>query len=376
MLCDNIGRANPDLLVTHGDQVYEGSPTGKSGGRAPELDWLYKYLLWVWSFQALTRKTPTIVLLDDHDMYQGNIWGEGGVRAPGGQPAAGGYVNTPRWVNVVHRASCGHNPDPFDPTPVARGIVVYYSSFSYGGVSLAVVEDRKFKTGADGLDANGNPLPEDQLVLIGRRQARFLSAWQTQHPGRPKVLLTQTLWACVQTSPAGRPQADRDSNGWPPLARHRALRLVRGAHALMLSGDQHLGSLVRHGVDGVADGPVQFTPPAASSSWQRWFEPAGPLPEPGSTPYTGNWIDGFGNRVRVLAVVNPSFTQAEYRAHHPGRGQEFGDRALKNEGFGIVRINHAARVMDLECWRWDTDPAAPGAQQYPGFPFRLPFDQM
>jgi alkaline phosphatase D len=65
-------------------------------------------------------------------------------------------------------------------------------------------------------------------------------------------------------------------------ARRTALELVKRAGALLLSGDQHLASLVRHGLDRFDDGPVQFVAPAAGSAWQRWFEPAGGLPTTGT----------------------------------------------------------------------------------------------
>ena len=42
-------------------------------------------------------------------------------------------------------------PDPFDPTPIERGIGVYYTDLTIGRVSFAIIEDRKFKTGPLGL---------------------------------------------------------------------------------------------------------------------------------------------------------------------------------------------------------------------------------
>ena len=367
-LATNVASHEPDLLVAHGDQLYEGSPSLKDTSAAPELDFLYKYLFWLWSFRDLTRSTPTVVMVDDHDVYQGNIWGEGGAPATQGL-GNGGYVNAAEWINVVQRVQCGHNPDPHDPRPVEQGISVYYAAFAYGGVSFAIVEDRKFKSGPDGRDAAGNPIPEENLVLLGQRQENFLRAWKDTHPGLPKIVLSQTPWACVSTDISGGPNNERDSNGWPPLARHRAVALVRDAGALMLAGDQHLSSLIRHGLEDHDDGPVQFTTPGGSTSWQRWFEPREPLPNDTGTPHTGDWIDAFGNRLRVLAVANPEFTQAEFRAAYPTGGNDFGDRDLKSEGYGIVRVDFGARRFTLECRRWDD------ATQYPGWPFELPFDQ-
>jgi alkaline phosphatase D len=108
---------------------------------------------------------------------------------------------------------------------------------------------------------------------------------------------------------------------------------------------------------------------------RRWFEPAGELPRAGATPFTGEWTDGFGSRLLSLAVVNPSFSQAEFREHHPD-SNGFGDRGLKSEGYGILRIDPEAREYTFEAWRWDSDPTAVGAEQYPGWPYVLSFDDV
>jgi alkaline phosphatase D len=178
----------------------------------------------------------------------------------------------------------------------------------------------------------------------------------------------------VQTSPAGRPLLDFDSNGYPKLQRDRAIDLLRRAGALVLAGDQHLASVVRHGVDTFTDGVVQFTGPAMGTSWQRWFEPARPLPNGRGTPSTGDFSDAFGNKVRVLAVANPKVTFREYRATRKGRAQGLGDRRLKSEGYGIVRVDRKARAYAIECWPWNVDPLGRDARQFPGWPFRLRFD--
>ena len=81
-----------------------------------------------------------------------------------------------------------------------------------------------------------------------------------------------------------------------------------------------------------------------------------------------------GRPMRVLAVANPKLSFAEYRRHLQGRGQGLGDRRLKSEGYGIVRVDRRAREYVLECWPWDLDPARPGARQFAGWPVRLPFD--
>ena len=283
-LVAGVAAADPDVLVALGDQYYENQPTRRDD-QQPLLDVLGKYALWLWSFGSLTRDRPTIVLVDDHDVFQGDLWGWQGRAAPDGDAGRGGYVQRPEWVNTVQRLQCGHDPDPYDPTPVLQGISVQYGAFSYGGVSFALLESRKWKdTNASGTDG-GVPLAPPR-ALLGARQEQFLQEWARMHPGQPKVCLTQTLLACLQTGPDGALLRDPDSGGAPAPARRRALELLQAAGALVLSGDQHLGSLVRHGLDTSTDGPVQFTVPAAGSAYQRWFQPPGPLPH-AHGPWTG-----------------------------------------------------------------------------------------
>jgi alkaline phosphatase D len=372
-LSKNLAAQRPHLIAALGDQFYENRPTARFAGHNPALDFLYRYAMWLWAFRDLTRNRPTIVMVDDHDVLQGNLWGHEGAAAPGGDQNRGGYVLDAPMVNLIQRVQCGHDPDPFDPTPVERGVGVYYCSFRYGGVSFAAVEDRKFKTGdADGLDASGQPFPPSSLQLLGKRQHTFLSSWASEAPGLPKVCFTQSLFGCLQTTPSGALLRDYDSNGYPAAARTAALRLIGEAKAVMVSGDQHLASVVRHGVAAAADGPVQMVSPPGGTSFQRWFEPAGALPNPQGTPHTGDVVDGFGNRMRVLAVANPSISFARYRQGHPA-GQGLADRSIKRDGYGLVRVDRAAGAFRLESWGSDVDPLAPGAAPFAGWPVTVPF---
>jgi alkaline phosphatase D len=366
-LVDDLRRRRPHLLAAVGDQYYEQRPTTKEQGPAPTLDVLYRWYLWLWAFRDLTRSVPTVVLVDDHDVYHPNLWGNAGAPSPGGDYRNGGYAHPAAWVNLVQRIQTSHNPDPHDPAPVAQGIGVYYGAFRYGGVGFALVEDRKFKTGdKDNRDPAGNRY---DLAILGDRQQRFLAAWAGADPGVPKVCFSQTLWGCLQTDERGRAQFDSDADA-AVGARRTALELVKRAGALLVSGDQHLASLVRHGLDGFDDGPVQFVAPAAGTAWQRWFEPAGGLPNPGPTPDTGDFTDAYGNHMRVLAVANPRLTKAAFRAARRGRNSELGDRDRKREGYGLVRVDKAGRQFVIECWPWD---AGEDGRQFAGWPYRLPF---
>lgn len=370
----NVVKLRPDMVVALGDQFYENRPTLVDHSPAPLLDSLYRYYLWMWSFRGLTATTPCVVLVDDHDMYQGNLWGHAGAAAPSRDFQRGGYVNDPSWVNVMQAIQCGHNPDPYDARPVLNGISVYYASFKYGGVNFAILEDRKWKTGdADGLDQYGNPYPAAELELLGARQEQFLSAWASSYPGLPKVCVTQTMLACLQTEVDGQPSLDYDSNGYPSARRDVAVQLLKSASALVLCGDQHLGAVVRHGVTGSTDGPVQFMSPALGAGFSRWFEPASTLPNGTGFPHTGDWTDGFGNKLRVLAVANPAVSRKTYAASYGKSKHDLGDRGLKREGFGVVRIDPVRAEFRLECWPWSADPTLPTAQQYAGWPVSVPF---
>jgi alkaline phosphatase D len=370
-IADHLSKRRPHLLAALGDQYYEHRPTAQDQSTSPTLDSLYRFSLWLWAYRGLTRNIPCIVLLDDHDVYQGNLWGHEGAPAPAGD-RSGGYVKDAAWVNTIQRVQALHNPDPYDPTPVQQGISVNYGAFTFGGVSFAFLEDRKFKYGPTPVDPLGNPTTIDQLPMLGDRQEQFLADWATISAGRPKVVLSQTTYATVKTSPTGGRQSDPDNNAYVQ-ARDRALSLVKRAGALMIAGDQHLGTVVRHGLNTFTDGPVQFTVPAAGTAWQRWFEP-GALPNSTGTPNTGDWTDGYGNKFRVLACVNPKITQQEYLDAYGASSHNFGDRALKNEGFGVLRIDRARRQFVMECWRWDVDPTDPAAQQFPGWPVTVGFD--
>ena len=212
----NTAAHDPDLLVFAGDQLYEENPTRVDERPDPHLDYLYKWYLWLWAFRDLTRDRPSVVLVDDHDVYQSNLWGDRGRAAPDGNIGRGGYRTTPAFVNRSQRIQCGHNPDPADDRPVERGIDVYYTAFEYGGVRFALLEDRKFKS-APGAD-DGR--------LLGDRQLSFLREWAREGGDEPHVCLTQTVFASAQTTPEGAPVRDYDSNGYPREGRDRAVEAL------------------------------------------------------------------------------------------------------------------------------------------------------
>lgn len=385
----HVAAHNPDVLVFTGDQVYEGrSPTRPE--REPLetacLDYLYKWYLWCWAFRDLARDRVCVCMPDDHDVYQGNLWGWGGRAAPGGDHNKGGYVMPAEFVRMVERTQTSHLPDPYDPTPVQQNIGVYYCAMNYAGIGFAVLEDRKFKTPATvigGLTSPGTPVRNvnfDAILadvpearLLGERQLAFLRHWAADWYGvTMKVALSQTIFCCLQTRdryPDGLAR-DFDSNGWPQTGRNCALHELRRGFAFMVGGDQHLASVVHHGIADWNDAGWSFCVPSIANFFLRFWEPPlrGRHHLPGLPDYTGEYLDGLGNPITVRAVANPRRTETLTEAERAQRAVELHRKA---PGYGIVRLNKTRRTITMEAWPRNVDPAAPGARPYPGWPVTI-----
>ncbi len=372
-LVQNCDAHDPDIYVFLGDQYYETFPTryGRTGADK-KLDTLYRWYLWLWTFRDSLRNRPSIILADDHDILQGNIWGNGGDNSLGDTEEDGGYKYDLDLVRMVYRIQCGHNPDSYDPRPILFDIPVSYGTFIYGGTNFAFIEDRKWKTPPN---ANkGVPLTETRGNLLGKRQEDFLSAWKDMEPDLPKICLTASIWGSPQTDTKLNPLVDYDANGYPPDGRTRAVRLLRDANAIAIAGDQHLGMVARQGIDDFEDGPMFFAGPAGAAFWQRWFEGRNTLENQyNKNKDSGNFIDCFGNKMRVLAVANPKMTHAEFKSSKDSWGYFLGDHDLKSEGYGIVKVDHGKKAYHLECWPWTAAPKKD--KQFYGWPISVPFDK-
>ena len=274
---------------------------------------------------------------------------------------------------MVERCQTAHLPDPVDPTPIGRGIGVYFTRMRYGGVDFAILEDRKFKSGpagkipqqgprADHIDDSGydpRSLDRPGLTLLGERQLEFLRAWAADDPaGEPKVVLSQTVFSGgphLHGSKDNRLFADMDCNGWPQSGRNAAVRLLRDARAVHLAGDQHIAMLLQYGVDGRPGAGWAFASPAiVNSIYGRWWSPldsmqAGRQLTDSPLPNTGDYRDGFGNLLTMHAYANPE---------SPDRGA----------GYGLVRFNKPAGRVTFECWPRSVDVTADNAEQFPGWP--------
>ncbi|NRA96547.1 MAG: hypothetical protein HRU14_10105, partial [Planctomycetes bacterium] len=260
-IVDRVKLHDPDLLFFSGDQLYEGrSPTFADRAHIKE-DYLYKWYLWCWAYRDLTRNIPCVTIPDDHDVFQGNVWGEYGRKAR--KDTHGGYVHPADFVKMVDRTQTSHLPTSPHPGPLEQGIRAYYTSITYGRIGFAVLEDRKFKSGCGGGrlpdtgtrrdDHINNPAFDvsradvEGLTLLGPEQLGFIDRWGQDWTNEDmKMAMSQTIFGGMATHHGGGLQrliADLDSNGWPQSGRKRALSALRRCFAFHLGGDQHLATI-------------------------------------------------------------------------------------------------------------------------------------
>ena len=355
----NVLAHDPDFLFFAGDQSYQHTQM--------TMGWIQFGL----QFRDVIKDRPTVTIPDDHDVGQGNLWGEGGIKAQTRVGDDGGYVYPPKYINMVERQQTWHLPDAWDATPIEQGIGVYYTRLRVGGIDFAILEDRKFKSGPKGKIPKMGPRADhindpaydraavdlDGLKLLGDRQLKFLHEWGQDWTGADmKVVLSQTAFCGavhLHGSESNRLLADLDSNAWPQKGRNKALREIRRARASHLCGDQHLAVVVRHGIDEHSDGPYGFTNPAIINTiYGRWWHPedekAGANPIPNSPlPWTGDFLDGLGNKITMHAYANP---------------EDRSDEKKRSDGYGIVRLNKKTGHTVFECYDRFSN------KQFPGWP--------
>ncbi len=371
-IVENVKKVKPDLLFFSGDQVY---------------DHFNHYAYWLKfgrDFGEIIRNTPTVTIPDDHDVGHANLWGAAGKLSQTRAGHDGGYAAPVEYVKMVERAQTSHLPDPYDPTPVLRGIGVYYTALTVGRISFAIIEDRKFKSGPQGLvpqlgtrpdhviEPNYDPKSLDVpgAQLLGECQLKFLREWAADwRDCDMKCVLSQTLFAGaahLHGSRNYRVYADLDCNGWPQTGRNKALSEIRKAFAFMICGDQHLGTFIHHGIDDWNDAGYSLCVPSIANLYLRWWAPLEPGKnrKEGMPEHLGEFLDGLGNRITMLAVANPS-------------PEENNDKlTTRAAGFGLVKLNKKTRQITVECWPRNVDVAEPGAEsrkgspsgQYPGWP--------
>ncbi len=358
----NIQAIDPDILFFAGDQSYY--------HRQHTAGWLSFGI----QFRELFRSRPAITIPDDHDVGQGNLWGNDGLRCKENQLQKGGYVAHLDYVRMVERTQTSHLPAPYSTDTLLSGITTYYTNLIIGGIELAIVEDRKFKSAPKGtghpplddyiLDPNFNPstvnLPD--LQLLGQQQLHFLDNWiATKNPNALSAVLSQTTLfdpAHISGPSKERVVADLDANGWPQAGRNKFVERLIAANAIHLCGDQHLSTVVEHFVDSAQHGAWEFSFPAiANNYYNRWWQPLTPssdsiktyFPE---TPYLGSYSDGFGNPIKMHAYANPNATD-------------------NGAGFGVITFYKQKGEIKLECWPRFQNLSGKSAKQFTGWPVKI-----
>ncbi|WP_440875096.1 alkaline phosphatase D family protein [Thalassotalea sp. PLHSN55] len=397
-VAENVVKLDPDIVYFSGDQIYE-NHGGFGVIHAPAapaiLNYLRKYYQFGWSFREAMRNAPTVCLPDDHDILQGNLWGESGIAmsdsaiASGRTDNAGGYICPTELINVVHKTHTGHHPEPYERTPSARDVSVYYTDMVYGNVGFAIIADRQWKSGPERLDIEVGKTGEGEepsfinpdfdradLQLLGKRQEDFLAQWAKDWRGHTlKAVLSQTVFAAVcthQPNPKNYLKYDFDSGSWPATARNRAVEIMRESKALHICGDTHLGTLSQYGVHQQRDSNWAFCTPAIAAGWPRWWNPdqvgikVVNRPSHGLSQ-TGEYLDSFGNNVYVYAVGNPVVGKS---------GNRYIKAHEKGSGFGFITFDTEEKTYTVQAYRFLVDVNDNNADnQFPGWPVTIHQDE-
>ncbi len=393
----------PDVLAFLGDQIYESRPE-MAIYKEPfcNLDYLYKWSIWCYSFRALTLNQPTIIMTDDHDVFQGNIWGNGGVAAQTSttdsipsyygkwnydtwQQDNGGYFMSQNFVNMVTRSQTSHLPYPENPK-LENGMINYYTSYQYGNLNFAILEDKKFKSPPSQNDFkiyNGfslNPTTtaseyhKNEFKLLGESQLKFLSNWSKAEKAKKesRVILTQSAYASLTTvqidytalndRPAKRDSTrqkvspDMDTNGWPKIGRDRALEALNDSNVLFISGDQHMGAVIDV-FDSNNTSYTFFSVPAIANTWPRMWWPKRESTNPNYP--LGNYLDAFGNKMNIQAIANPNPL-----APYPNSIN------CKSPGFGIIQFDEKGKTAKLNAFPLYFN-SYPETTQFEGWPVQI-----
>jgi arylsulfatase A-like enzyme len=365
---------NPDLIFFAGDQIYESNAGGgiieahtPADVPAAMGNYLSKWRMFGLTFKDLLKDRPSVMITDDHDIYANDLWGDGGRRMTGDR-TTGGYPMHPLWVNAAERTQTWHIPDPANVGPWGDGINAYYTAFDYGGVSFAILEDRKFKSPPsavisepvrDPRNNKPNRTPEvimdpafdvrtidrPDLQLLGSEQENFVAEWSRQVAKEKRLAAVLSQSPLVNIGNYDVTYGDMDANGWPQTARNRALRAIVPSQAVMISGDIHFATLHQHGIENWGDGPWGFSLPAFSSKQNRSWGPSVPAEgrEVPGVAGSGNHHDRFGNKMTVAGAAHGV------------------------NGYGVLLFDKVKRTITMELHTMDQN-RDPSRESVPGWP--------
>ena len=148
-----------------------------------------------------------------------------------------------------------------------------------------------------------------------------------------------------------------DSNGWPQSGRNKALKLIKKANAIHVGGDQHISTVIQHGIEKYEDGPWAFIVPAiVNDYYSRWWWPENKvnneIKNSKKLPWTGRYLDGFNNKITMHAYANP-------------------DTDSNGAGYGIIKFNKKTNSVTFECWPRFQNIKLNSAKQFKGWPITV-----
>lgn len=101
-----------------------------------------------------------------------------------------------------------------------------------------------------------------------------------------------------------------------------------------------------------------MVPALVNNYYSRWWWPEDEKPGKNNNdilPWTGQYLDGFNNKITMQAYVNPE---------SPSSGG----------GYGLIRFNKPSNEVTFECWPRDVDVTTGQAEQFIGWPFTVAMD--
>jgi hypothetical protein len=394
-MIQNLKQHRPHMILFAGNQVRREVPVAYEGDRPEKayLDYLYRWYLFCWAYGELTKDLPSVLLPGPQDFYQDSLWG-GTEETQSHQPSnKGGYQMPAPFVNMVQRTQTGHLPEPYDPSPNNEGIPAFYTDMLYGGIHFALLEGRKFKSPPPRIleQANtqpGNRQEEDnaRLTLYGERQLEFLRHWAEDWNGvHIKAVLSDAAPACIWTQSQSKDNngdtsqvhsalynltvdpvkaKDQNTNGWPPEGRDAALRIIRKAHAPIITGGENPSHVVQHGIQNWKDAIYSYgIPPLYSNGLRGWYiSDTSRVSKNSISPFTGNFQDGFGNHVSLRAIANPYIP-----------GPQPNTNFNKGAGYGMVRFDKYRQRITFTSWPAQANPE--NNAPFPGWPVSLKVEE-
>ncbi|MBC7363962.1 MAG: hypothetical protein H5U07_05385 [Candidatus Aminicenantes bacterium] len=392
----SLKKLNPDVLFFAGNQVY-GRPAQFWREKFPlekaRQEYFRQWLLFGWAFSDLLKDRPAILLPEARDFFQLKLWGEGGRQAAaenGTDPISlqdrGGFLMPEEFIRLVLATQTGHLPPASlssrgkDNEAVGTG----FNEVNYAGLSLAVVNDRIFKSAPAPLLPEArikNGWPQNpsfdlkkaarvkEARLLSEEQLRLLKEWVVDWSDGVwfKACLSSSAFVSLLTLPEGqqgeeaiwqlsplkpgehpesdRPAADFHTGGWPQPARDEIVSLLRQARAVHLCGTGGPPAVLKYGLEKPGDATVaMLAPPIQAQVAVRWTPaPARKSRGKKESVATGNWEDAFGNKFNLLMVNNPT-----------GEDRISGLKSIS--GFSLVTFEKTSRQVIFESYQLEEKP--------------------